>query len=100
MVFSSHLFIFYFLPVALLVYYASPRKVRHLGLTLFSYLFYGWANPWFVLLMLGTTAVDYTVGLWIAGGFGRNAIPLLPAGTGARNGRRPRSAGRQARGDL
>ncbi len=80
MVFSSHLFIFYFLPVALLVYYVSPRKVRHLGLTLFSYLFYGWANPWFVLLMLGTTAVDYTVGLWIAGGFGRNEIPLLPAG--------------------
>jgi alginate O-acetyltransferase complex protein AlgI len=80
MVFSSHLFIFYFLPVALLVYYVSPRKVRHLGLTLFSYLFYGWANPWFVLLMLGTTAVDYTVGLWIAGAFGRNEIPLLPAG--------------------
>ena len=48
MVFSSQLFIFYFLPVALLVYYVSPRKARHLGLTLFSYLFYGWANPWFV----------------------------------------------------
>jgi len=80
MVFSSHLFIFYFLPVVLLVYYTSPQKVRHLGLTLFSYLFYGWANPWFVLLMLGTTAVDYLVGLWIAGGFGRDEIPLLPVG--------------------
>ena len=79
MVFSSHLFIFYFLPVVLLVYYACPPKVRHLGLTLFSYLFYGWANPWFVLLMLGTTAVDYTVGLWIAGALGRNEVPLLPA---------------------
>ncbi len=54
--------------------------MRHLGLILFSYLFYGWANPWFVLLMLGTTVVDYMVGLWIAGGFGRKEIPLLPAG--------------------
>jgi alginate O-acetyltransferase complex protein AlgI len=80
MVFSSQLFIFYFLPVVLLVYYASPQKARHLGLTLFSYLFYGWANPWFVLLMLGTTVVDYLVGLWIADAFGRNEIPLLTVG--------------------
>jgi alginate O-acetyltransferase complex protein AlgI len=80
MVFSSQLFIFYFLPVVLLVYYVSPQKARHLGLTLFSYLFYGWASPWFVLLMLGTTVVDYLVGLWIANAFGRNEISLLPAG--------------------
>lgn len=80
MVFSSHLFFFYFLPLVLAVYYASPQRLRHLGLTLFSYGFYGWANPWFVLLMLGTTTVDYAVGLWIAGGFGRNDIPLLAVG--------------------
>jgi alginate O-acetyltransferase complex protein AlgI len=80
MVFSSQLFIFYFLPIVLLVYFALPQKARHLGLTLFSYVFYGWANPWFVLLMLGTTVVDYAVGLWIAGAFGRTEIPLLPEG--------------------
>ncbi len=80
MVFSSHLFIFYFLPAVLLVYYASPRKARHLGLTLFSYLFYGWANPWFVFLMLGSTVIDYWVGLRIAGARGRDAIPLLQPG--------------------
>ena len=77
MVFSSQLFIFYFLPLVLLVYYISPSRVRHLGLTIFSYVFYGWANPWFVLLMLGTTVVDYVVGLWIAGALGRREIPLL-----------------------
>lgn len=80
MVFSSQLFIFYFLPVVLLVYYVSPQKCRHLGLTLFSYFFYGWANPWFVLLMLGTTVIDYLVGLWIAGAFGRSEVPLLAPG--------------------
>ena len=62
MVFSSYLFIFFFLPLALLGYYAAPKKLRHLTLTIFSYIFYGWANPWFCLLMLFNTSVDYTNG--------------------------------------
>ena len=62
MVFSSYLFIFFFLPLALLGYYAAPKKFRHLTLTIFSYIFYGWANPWFCLLMLFNTSVDYTNG--------------------------------------
>ena len=62
MVFSSYLFIFFFLPLALLGYYAAPKKLRHLALTIFSYIFYGWANPWFCLLMLFNTSVDYTNG--------------------------------------
>ena len=43
--FSSYSFIFFFLPLALLGYYAAPKKLRHLTLTIFSYIFYGWANP-------------------------------------------------------
>jgi len=45
MVFSSHLFVFYFLPLALLGYYLLPLRGKHIALTLFSYVFYGWANP-------------------------------------------------------
>jgi alginate O-acetyltransferase complex protein AlgI len=66
MVFSSYLFLFYFLPVALLLYYSVPRRAKHLLLTLVSYLFYGWANPLFVFLLLGSTTVDYFCGLVIA----------------------------------
>jgi len=62
MVFSSYLFIFFFLPLALLGYFAAPKKLRHLTLTIFSYIFYGWANPRFCLLMLFNTSVDYTNG--------------------------------------
>ncbi len=62
MVFSSYLFLFFFLPVALACYYASPKRLKHLTLTLFSYVFYGWANPAFMLLMAFTTTVDYTNG--------------------------------------
>ncbi len=77
MVFSSHLFVYYFLPLALGVYYVLPRRLRHLALTLLSYLFYGWANPAFVLIMLVSTVVDYVCGLAIAGGFGGRPIERL-----------------------
>ena len=65
MVFSSHIFLFYFLPLALALYYLSPRRGRHLLLTLISYFFYGWANPLFVVLMLASTLIDYVCGLVI-----------------------------------
>ncbi|MBI3265300.1 MAG: MBOAT family protein [Acidobacteria bacterium] len=63
MVFSSYLFLFYFLPTALLFYYLVPRRVKHLVLTLVSYVFYGWANPLFSLLLLLSTLIDYLAGL-------------------------------------
>ena len=66
MVFSSYLFLFYFLPVALLLYYAVPRRAQHLVLTILSYIFYGWANPLFIPLLLASTAIDYIAGLVIA----------------------------------
>ena len=66
MVFSSHLFIYYFLPFSLGLYYLLPRSAKHYGLTLCSYLFYGWANPKFVLLMLASTVIDYICGRVIA----------------------------------
>ena len=66
MVFSSYLFLFYFLPLALLAYYAAPRRAQHLVLTAFSYVFYGWANPLFVVLLLVSTVIDYIAGLVIA----------------------------------
>jgi hypothetical protein len=54
MVFSSHLFIFYFLPVSLAVYFGlfrASQRARNLSLAVLGYVFYGWANPWFVFLM-------------------------------------------------
>ena len=67
MVFSSHVFLLYFLPTALALYYVSPPRLRHLALTLLSYAFYGWANPLFVVLLLTSTVIDYFCGLAIAG---------------------------------
>lgn len=67
MVFSSHVFLFYFLPLALGSYYLSARSLRMPVLTLASYAFYAWTNPWFVLLILWSTVVDFSCGNLIYG---------------------------------
>ncbi|MBW2236787.1 MAG: MBOAT family protein [Deltaproteobacteria bacterium] len=69
MVFSSQIFLFVFLPLALLLCAATQRGPRGLAngtLAALSYLFYGWSNPPFVLLMLFSTLVDYGCGHWLA----------------------------------
>ena len=69
MVFSSHLFLFYFLPLSLAGYYLLARastRIRNLWLVLTGYVFYGWAEPRFVLLMGETTTLDWLLSLVIA----------------------------------
>ncbi len=65
MVFSSEIFLFYFLPLVLGVYYLLIRAsntVRMSWLTLMSYTFYGWWRIDFTLLMLISTVIDYCCG--------------------------------------
>lgn len=62
MVFTTHIFVFYFLPLFLLVYYLLPSRSRNTCITIGSYIFYGWWEPWFVLLMLFTTVMDFIWG--------------------------------------
>ncbi len=81
MVFSSALFLYFFLPSALAVYYASGRY-KNLALTALSYLFYGWANPAFTLLMAFSTVVDFFAGLVMTGSkVGGSPISLTPETT-------------------
>jgi alginate O-acetyltransferase complex protein AlgI len=74
MVFTEEVFLFYFLPLALLVYYLlpyrknplpgqSPYLLRNIWLTLAGYVFYSWFEPWFVLPMLFTNIADYFLGI-------------------------------------
>jgi alginate O-acetyltransferase complex protein AlgI len=63
MVFSSQIFLFYFLPIVLAVYYALPFRARSAAIALASYIFYGWANPYWALILFFGTSVDYLAGL-------------------------------------
>jgi alginate O-acetyltransferase complex protein AlgI len=82
LVFSSPLFVFCFLPAALAAYYAAPSRARHFVLTSFSYAFYGWTNPSFMVLLLASTTIDYVAGLALAGTtpWARGEILELPKG--------------------
>ena len=66
MVFSSVVFVFYYLPVVLAVYYLVPRKYRNLWLFAVNLVFYGWGEPVYILLMLFSVALNYAGGLLVA----------------------------------
>ncbi len=69
MVFSSSVFLFLFLPIVLLFYYGVFRKSRrwqNILLTFSSLFFYAWGEPLFVLVMLGSIAVNWFLGLQVS----------------------------------
>lgn len=59
LVFSSIVFIFYFLPLVLLFYYLSPSKLKNFTLLVFSLIFYAWGEPIYILIMLFSSINDY-----------------------------------------
>lgn len=61
MVFSSILFIFRFLPVAMIIYFLTPNKFKNLTLLLVSLIFYSWGEPKYFLIMIASIVVDYLV---------------------------------------
>jgi alginate O-acetyltransferase complex protein AlgI len=63
MVFSSQIFLFYFLPAVLLLYYLAPFRARTALIAVSSYVFYGWANPIWAVIMFFGSSVDYLCGL-------------------------------------
>lgn len=62
MVFASTIFLYYFLPLFLALYFLTPARGKNLLIALASYVFYGWWRPDFVTLMLISTVVDFSCG--------------------------------------
>ena len=65
MVFSSLIFLFAYLPLTLIVYYAVPRKARNIFLFFINLLFYGWGEPIMVTLMLVSIVINYAGGYFV-----------------------------------
>jgi len=59
MVFSSSLFILYFLPAALLAYYLIDKKYKNLVIVAFSILFYAWGAPKYLFVVLAAMIMDF-----------------------------------------
>jgi len=65
MVFSSILFLFYFLPTILILYYLAPKSKKNAVLFFGSLFFYAWGEPLYVLLLVFSTVFNYFIGLQI-----------------------------------
>ena len=66
MVFSQLTFLYYFLPIVMIVYFFSTDKIRNVLIFITGLLFYAWGEPFYVCLMLFSTAIDYTAGRLMA----------------------------------
>ncbi|MCR4620870.1 MAG: MBOAT family protein [Clostridiales bacterium] len=67
MVFASNAFLFFFLPITLILYYLARKKraVANAVLTVLSLLFYAWGEPRFVLIMLLSIVINWLCALGI-----------------------------------
>ena len=65
MLFSSISFLYYFLPLTLMLYFAAPKELKNTVLLLASLLFYSWGEPKYVLLMGVSVLFGYGFGLLV-----------------------------------
>ena len=63
MVFSSIIFLFFFLPITLTLYYLGGRHLRNTLLLLASLFFYAWGEKQYVLLMLSSIFLNFICGV-------------------------------------
>lgn len=65
MLFSSISFLYYFLPIVLVLYFAFPPRYKNAVLLLASLVFYGWGEPKYVLLMGLSILLGFGFGLLV-----------------------------------
>lgn len=65
MLFSGIPFLYYFLPVVLLLYFIAPKCLKNTVLLIASLFFYAWGEPKIVLIMIASILVGFLSGLLI-----------------------------------
>lgn len=65
MIFSSIPFLYYFLPMVLLLYYIVPKRCKNGALLLSSLVFYAWGEPKAVIVMIVSIMTSYLCGILI-----------------------------------
>ena len=65
MVFSSLLFLFWFMPIFFILYYLAPEKLKNVVLFIGSIIFYAWGEPKYLILIGISIVVNYACGILI-----------------------------------
>ena len=63
MLFNSLPFLLVFLPIALILYFVLPKRLKNAMLLLISIFFYAWGEPVYVVLMILSILLNYFCGL-------------------------------------
>ena len=85
MLFSSIPFLYFFLPIVLILYFIAPKKLKNSVLLLSGLVFYAWGEPKYVIIMIISVLVGYVSGLLIEKLDGKRkaqkAVLILSVGT-------------------
>ena len=65
MVFSSLTFMYIYLPIVLGIYFLVPKVLRNSVMFIAGLLFYAWGEPVYLWIMVLSTLIDYTAGLFM-----------------------------------
>ena len=65
MVFSSNVFLLYFMPVFFLVYFLLPKKIRNYFLLFASLVFYAYGAPEFIIQLIVSTIANFYLVRWM-----------------------------------
>lgn len=65
MVFSSIIFLLYFLPVFLILYFLAGKKYKNIVILLASIFFYSWGAPVFIFILMASTFLDFYLVQWM-----------------------------------
>lgn len=79
MVFSSNIFLFFFLPLTLLGNYLIRHRWRNYFLLIASLFFYGWGEPKFVFVMMLSICMNYAFGRFVDSSEGNRRRGFLAA---------------------
>ena len=79
MLFSSIPFLYYFLPLVLIIYFAVPFKFKNFVLLIASLIFYAWGEPRYVVIMVVSVLIGFILGIQIEKFRGRTLGKALTA---------------------
>lgn len=80
MLFSSISFLYYFLPIVLILYFIAPGNMKNLILMISSLVFYAWGEPEYVVIMIVSIIVGYITGRLIETFYTKKYVALFLAG--------------------
>ncbi|MGW8193836.1 MAG: MBOAT family O-acyltransferase [Desulforhopalus sp.] len=73
MIFSSIFFLYFFLPIILVIYYVASTRLRNVILLIASLIFYAWGEVGYVILMIFSIGVNWILGVLLERAKGRRS---------------------------